>query len=490
MNRPAPFHGIGTARRQRLASGLLAAFALGAAVSCSPAAESADEATSTVTVNVGYQSKTINTVTAGTLLRERGTLEKKLAGTGKKGVTYKVVWHDFPSGPPMTAQMIAGKVDIGSMGDYPILVNGSKTAEFPDAQTELVAVTGYNMRGSLNQVVVPPDSSARDLGDLKGKVVSTSVGSAAHGMFVNAVSKNGMKPDDVKLLNQDPSVGASALESGQVAALSQFVPWPQLMVFRGKGRLLYDGGSNGVPTFHAVVSRKKFAVANPEVMKAFLASLKETSDYLNKEPLAAAQTVAKATGIEPEVVYLYNGPNGLVTFDPTIKPELVAALEADLPFLMELGSVKGLDLGEFVNDSYLRDAFGAGYDAAQGSKTNPNALKGEDKLCAAPVDDPLAASEVWWQGAESTAVASTPECLLRQISADKRPVRAAYVPDTKSGVRLFAATASWVSDPGKPAKARLLPFAVPAEAEAHVAQNPGAKQLDYSAALAAAASER
>jgi len=32
-----------------------------------------------VTVVVGYQSKTINTVTAGTMLRDRGTFEAKLA---------------------------------------------------------------------------------------------------------------------------------------------------------------------------------------------------------------------------------------------------------------------------------------------------------------------------------------------------------------------------------------------------------------------------
>ncbi len=43
----------------------------------------------------------------------------------------------------------------------------------------------------------------------------------------------------------------------------------------------------------------------------------------------AAERVVKATGIEAEVVYLFNGPNGVVTFDPTIKPRLVDTLKAD-----------------------------------------------------------------------------------------------------------------------------------------------------------------
>ncbi|MET7738146.1 ABC transporter substrate-binding protein [Streptomyces sp. NPDC005402] len=441
---------------------------------------------STVVVDIGYQSKTINTVTAGTLLRERGTFERKLNAMGKaNGKHYKVVWQDFPSGPPLTAQMIADKVDIGSMGDYPVLVNGSKTAEFPDAKSELVAVTGYNLRGSLNEVVVPKGSSAQKLSDLRGKVISTSVGSAAHGMLVNALRKNGLSSDDVKVLNQDPAVGASALQGHQVAALSQFVPWPQLMVFRKQGRLLYDGGSNGVPTFHAVVSRRSYADAHPEVMRAFLESVRDTADYLNQHPLAAAEQVAKITGIEPEVVYLYNGPNGLVTFDPTIKPQLVDALAADLPFLKDLGSVKDLDLNKFVNDSYLRKIYGSSYDTARKKTTSANTLTGQDPVCHKPVANPATASEVWFSGAQSTAVAATPTCLLRQIAAHHGSVRAAYVPDATNGTRMFTFAATWVLDPAAPADSRLLPFELTADADSYLAGHSGARELSYEAALAA-----
>ena len=129
---------------------------------------------------VGYQSKTINTVTAGTLLRSRGYFEKRLKELGKsEGKKYSVVWRDYDTGAPITAQMLAGKIDIGSMGDYPLLINGSRSqAQGSDAETAWVSVTGYNLRGSLNGVVVATDSKAGTLRDLKGKTVSASVGSA------------------------------------------------------------------------------------------------------------------------------------------------------------------------------------------------------------------------------------------------------------------------------------------------------------------------
>src|SRR5579875_2300244 len=129
-----------------------------------------------VDVVVGYQSKTINTVTAGTLLRAQGFLEHRLADITKRtGTKYQVVWQDYDTGAPITAQMVAGKIDIGSMGDYPLLINGSRSQHLSDNRTEMVSITGYNPRGALNMVVVPPSSTATTLRDLAGQKVSTSI---------------------------------------------------------------------------------------------------------------------------------------------------------------------------------------------------------------------------------------------------------------------------------------------------------------------------
>lgn len=440
----------------------------------------------TVTINIGYQSKTINTVTAGTLLRDRGTFETKLAELGKaKGITYKVEWKDFAAGPPLTAQMLAGQVDIGSMGDAPILVNGSKTRDHEDVRTELISVTGYNLHGSLNQIVVPLNSPAATLPDLRGKVVSTSIGSAAHGMLSTGLSSAGLALDDVKLLGQDPAVGASALQGDQVSALAQFVPWPQKLIFDGKARLLYDGGTAGIPTFHAVVANKRFDTANPDIVNAFLAAQRETADYINHNPLKAAERVADITGIPAEVVYLYNGPNGMVSFDSTIKPQLVDALTKLLPFLKGLGALADLDINEFVNDKYVRALYGSDYDAQRSSTTAPSPLTGTDSVCGGAVNNPATASEVWFKGEETTRVARTPTCLLRLVGTHGGEARSAYVPDTASGTRIFAATATWVSDPAAGPDERLRPFAVKADAQTYATGHAGSAVLDYQAALIA-----
>ena len=396
-------------------------------------------------------------------------------------------WQDYDTGAPITAQMVAEKIDIGSMGDYPLLINGSKTQANERARTEFVSVTGYSPTGSLNMVVVPPNSPIRSISDLEGKKVSASVGSAGHGTLVRALDNAGIDPKTgVEVLNQQPQVGASALESGQAQALSQFVAWPGLLVFQDKAQLLYDGAEGDYPTFHGVVVRRDYASQHPEVLDAFLQAQLDATDFLNENPLESAQLVAEGSGLPQEVVYLYNGPGG-TSFDTTLKPSLIEAFKGDVPYLESIGDFADLNIDEFVDDTAIRKAFaerGQDYDAALNSTTNPSALRGQDPVCDVAVTDPKLASELWIDGADATQPAANPGCLLRAVreaNAGGEQVRAAYVPDTEFGTRWFADKSIWVQD-GR----NYLPFGTSAGAQRYIGGHPGATVVDYQQALVGA----
>jgi NitT/TauT family transport system substrate-binding protein len=446
-------------------------FAIAATVS-SCSLESLSESSGVVNVVIGYQSKTINTVTAGTLLRAQGYLEHRLADiTTRTGTKYAVRWQDYDTGAPITAQMLAEKIDIGSMGDYPLLINGSKTQANPLAKTEIVSITGYNPKGALNMVVVKPDSSATTLADLSGTKVSASVGSAGHGTLVRALDRAGIT--GVEVLNQQPQIGASALESGQVQGLSQFVAWPGLLVYQNKAKLLYDGAELNLPTLHGVVVRRSYASAHPEVLAAFLQAQLDATDFLNDKPLEAARIVAQASGLPQEVVYLYNGPGG-TSFDTTLKPSLVDALKSDVPYLKSIGDFADLDVAGFVQDEPLRTVFaarGRDYNAARAAATNPSVLAG----------DPALASELWLDGSDGTQTIANPTSLLhaiRDASAHGTKIRAAYVPDTELGTRWFADKAFWVQD-GQ----NYYPFDTLAGARRYTSGHPGSTEMNYQQAL-------
>ncbi|MEU6664708.1 ABC transporter substrate-binding protein [Streptomyces sp. NPDC046727] len=415
---------------------------------------------STVTVTVGYQSKTINTVTAGTLLRSLGYFEKQLNSL-HDGHTYKVDWQDYATGAPITAQMTAGKIDIGSMGDFPLLLNAARGKQL-GRPTHLVSVTGYNLRGGLNTVVTAPGSELTSLHDLKGRKVSTSVGSAADGTLVRALQRAGIDPDKgISKLNQQPAVGASALSAGSVDALSQFVAWPGLLAYQGKAKVLYDGAQLNLPTFHGVTAREDFSRQHPAVLEAFLKAQDQATDYLNSHPVTAAEKVAKATGLPAEVVYLYNGAHGIATFDPALRPQLVSALKQDVSVLKSAKLTGDVDVDAFVDDRYVKKALGASSYAK--------------RLAASP---PPAASEVWPKGSEKALSFKSPKRLLAYLAVHQDRIRAAYVPDATTGTLWFADKAVWVAD-GE----QLLPFVAPATARDYASAHGGARTVSYREAL-------
>lgn len=326
---------------------------IAATMGFAPATASAE----TLEIGIGTQNTTTNTVTGGVVLKELGLLEKHLPKTGKyKDIQYKLSWQNATSGPPITNGMMANNIQIGMMGDYPLMVNGA-TGQATKNETQLVAIIAYNAFGGGNGIVVHKESPFYELADLKGKNVSVPFGSAAHGMMLRALEKNGLPPDFWSLVSQSPEVGTTNLQEKRIDAHGDFVPFAELLPFRGFARKIYDGAETKSPTFHGVVVRKDFAEKYPEIVVAYIKSLMEANDWVRKNPKLAAEKIDEWTKISKEVAYIFLGPGGIHTLDPTIKTAWVDAVGANYAVLKKLNMIKELNIGAWVNDSYVRQAY-------------------------------------------------------------------------------------------------------------------------------------
>ena len=247
----------------------------------------APAAAETIEVAIGHQSMCTDTYTGGIVIKELKLLEKHLPHQGKyAGATYNVVWSDYASGGPITNQMLAGKLSFGVMGDYPLVVNGSKFQETKSLRTLYVSGTGYNIKGAGNAIVVPVSSSYYKLEDLKGRSISTPVGSASWGMLVKALQDKKMPLSSIELKNQAPAVGAANIAASKIDAHSDFCPWSEIMEYRGTGRKIYDGSETGVPYLHGVVVREDFAEKYPEIVVAFVKAVYDAGKWIEEDPEA------------------------------------------------------------------------------------------------------------------------------------------------------------------------------------------------------------
>jgi NitT/TauT family transport system substrate-binding protein len=333
--------------------------------------------------------------------------------------------------------MLADKLDIGIMGDYPLIVNGAKFQATNSLRSLYVVGTGYNLRGSGNGIVVPINSNIYSLADLKGKSISTPIGSASWGMLLKAMQDDKIPRSAYELKNQAPAVGAANIATGKIDAHADFCPWSEIMEYRGTGRKIYDGSETGVPYLHGAVVRQDFAEKYPEVVVAFIEAVYDASQWIKADPMRAVENMEKWSGVEKEVLYLYFSKGGLLTLDPTIKPQWVDTLKYDDSVLQNAHMIPPLDLSKWVDDTYVKEAYKKlGLDYA-----------GQVKK----IVDPKTANEGMpmeiWHARDGIKSYPTIAEFLKAVAAynaEGAKLNATYVYDKDSGLKLFGNSAFYV----------------------------------------------
>ncbi|WP_280152040.1 ABC transporter substrate-binding protein [Piscinibacter sp. XHJ-5] len=441
----------------------------------------------TIRVAIGTQDTTINCATGGLLIRELKLLEKYLPRDGKyKDVTYDIQWKNFTSGAPLTNEMVADKLDIGSMADFPGSNNGAAFLK-AGKQSLFITVLSGSTLGSGNGIVVPRDSKVTLLSELKGRTISVPFASTAHGMLLRAVAAQGWDPQkDVNIITQAPEVAGPALQAGKIEAHADFVPFAELFEHRGIARKIYDGSQANTPTYHGSLVNAEYARKHPEIVIAFLRAALEADRLIAAEPEKYSELIEKVTGIDAAVNYLYHGPLGLQTRDFTWKPEYRQALRTSIETLKLMGRDSTLNADTFVDDQYIRAAFkqsGLSYEArlAQRDKLP---LKANDAVTGRSIADVQRAAGIWVRGEPKVRHYASIENSLADLQKIERAggaARAVYVHDLIHRIKLLAPTAWYAID----AKGQLSAFLQKDAAAAYAAANKG-RVLDFAGARSAA----
>ena len=411
-------------------------------------------------IHVGTQDQVINTAVGGAVVRELEIFKDNLPTDGEyKGLKYDLEWSSYTSGPPITNKMIANQIQIGLMGDFPAVINLIKGREGSGkAKTVYIGTLAYSPNGAGNAVVVPINSSATKLTDLKGGIVSVPFGSAAHGMVLKALSDAGLDTKrDVTLISQAPAVGGSALQKNQIAAHADFVPFGELFPFKGFAKKIFDGAQTGVPTLHGITVREDFAKQCPEVVTAFMKSVIQANNKFQKTPEKLSASIEEWSGIDKEVVYMFLGPSGLQPLTPEIKEVQLLALENSIAVLKDLGkiqdkSIQPSDVRDWIDDSFLEAAvseLGTSVDE-QSEKGASYVITGKDSYDSSTIENPKMAAQIWFEGQKKVKnFASTKNMLLALNGKFKSKTPSVlFVHDRFQGWKLFATNAFYVDEDG------------------------------------------
>ena len=264
---------------------LLAAGAASAAAAAIPSAWAQAPGAARV-LRVGHQKGWLS------ILKGRGTLEKRLAPLG-----VKVAWTDFNAGPVQLEALTVGSIDFGDVGEAPPI--------FAQAAGAPLVYAGATVpRPALEAVIVPRDSSIRSVSDLKGKRVAYNKGSNVQYFLVKLLEKNGLKYGDVQSVFLAPADARAAFEKGAVDA---WIIWDPFLAAAQKtldARLLAD--ATGVVNNRAYYfTSRDFATKNSDVLRIAIEEVNAIDIWASKNKDAAAAELSAVLGLDKSITDLY-----------------------------------------------------------------------------------------------------------------------------------------------------------------------------------------
>jgi len=207
-----------------------------------------------VTLTIGDQAKTLQTIIA--------------ASDALKGAKYKVKWAEFQGAAPLYQAVQANAADTGFSADLPAL-------QALSGGVKIKNVAALKNDGTHVGIVVRKDSGINSVKDLKGQkvVVSSAKGSVSEYLLANVLKQNGLSYKDVKVQYLLPTDAQAAFASGKIKIWATFGVYQAVGLEQG-GRLLVDGGDGRVSGIGFVNASEK-ALANSAKKTAL-------SDFLNR----------------------------------------------------------------------------------------------------------------------------------------------------------------------------------------------------------------
>lgn|SRR5262249_41094112 len=297
--------------------------------------------TANLTIRMGYQPLT---PTWGISIIYQAKLWKKYLPN------VEVDRVNFMSGMPLVNTLVAAKLDMGYLGDMPIIVLASKGAL---QQTKFLAVTDAD-EGGASEIYVAKDSPIKTIKDLNGKRVSIPFGGYSHRFAEVLAAIEGI---NFEFVGQSPEVGLTNLQAGKVDA---YIPWPpygELAVHKGFARKLADGTKYHFDALRGVVVTKEFADQHPDVVVGWLRAELDAHKIMRERPDYAAQLLYKewsAYGIPLPVI---SEEFSYKVFPDEITPQWRKVLTEGADFLRSHKFITGdINFDTYIDDSYLKKA--------------------------------------------------------------------------------------------------------------------------------------
>ena len=269
----------------------------------------------------------------------------------EEGLDIKVAY--FGSGAEATSAMAAGKLQIGSFGDFPTIamISGKLPVKILTAMAEI---------SGTQQVVVRKGIDKPE--DLKGKKIGLLVGSSSEALLNSMLKHYNVPLDTVELINMRPPEQVAALARGDIDGLTVWQPFLLRAKDKAGGHTMVSAlrsfipGMEGPLNFYAAYSvlvvRDEFLQKNPNSIKAVLRALQKAEKYINANKDDTAKSMEKNMRAAAKDLRVFLDEN---VYNMGLDAKFVKTLNNTVQFMHSVGKVKSkAKVEDYIAASYLK----------------------------------------------------------------------------------------------------------------------------------------
>jgi NitT/TauT family transport system substrate-binding protein len=226
------------------------------------------------------------------VMEHQKLIEKHAAALGLPNA--KVSWFKFNGPTAVNEALISGNVDIGSGGVPGLLTLWARTKGTPQ---EVRGISALSSQPFLLNTRDPAIKTVKDFKD-SDRIALPAVKSSVQALTLQMEAaklfgaKDFEKFDPLTVSMTPPDATVALMKGGaQITAAFSVPPFQYIQLENKDIHTVLNsfdvmGGSH---TFTAIWTSKKFRDGNPKLYQAFLAALKEATDFVDKHPREAAE---------------------------------------------------------------------------------------------------------------------------------------------------------------------------------------------------------
>jgi sulfonate transport system substrate-binding protein len=313
--------------KKTLAFATAAAVGLGLLAGCSASAASQTPKVDKVAVTYVTSPLNVPSITE----RETGTFAKAF------GNDVKVTYSELTTGPEQTAALASGDIQfLFAVGATSVILSAANGAD--------IAIVDMYSRSPEAFTLISAAGGPKSPAELVGKTVAGPKGTILHELLLAYLASGGYTAADVNFVDMTIPNAQAALAGGSVDVALLAGPAAAKMLDGGYQKVTDGRGLVGATI--VVATTRKFAEANPAIIRTFRAAHRSVLAYMAAHPDEVVSMTAAKTELPEATV---RDMAAMYDFSADVTPADIAAMSATDDFMVANGMIeKAVDVKSLI----------------------------------------------------------------------------------------------------------------------------------------------